>query len=85
MTDPCDDVAALDALRCAVGRTETRRDTFTAAPLAGLSAALDRAGDPTPLPALAHRLFFLPHAPARDAALTLRARAELASTRSRRP
>jgi len=48
------------------GRTETRHDEATAAPVRGLSATLDR-DDPPPargdeLPPLAHWLYFLPHA-----------------------
>lgn len=47
-----------------VGRTETRRDVVTAAPLVALSALLDRE-DPAPqkgdaAPPLAHWLYFLP-------------------------
>jgi 3-methylfumaryl-CoA hydratase len=47
-----------------VGRTETRTDTVTAAPLVALSALLDR-DDPAPRPGdaappLAHWLYFLP-------------------------
>ena len=53
-----------EALRGWIGRTETRRDTATAAPLAALSALLDR-DDPPPragdaAPPLAHWLYFLP-------------------------
>ena len=60
--------ASFDLLREWIGRTEQRRDTVTAAPLAGLSATLDRAGDLEPLPGtalplLAHWLYFLPQAP----------------------
>ena len=60
--------ASFDFLREWIGRTEQRRDTVTAAPLAGLSATLDRAGDLEPLPGsalppLAHWLYFLPQAP----------------------
>ena len=62
---------SLDHLRDWIGRTEQRDDIVTAAPLAGLSATLDRADDPapiagTPLPPLAHWLYFLPQAPARE-------------------
>jgi 3-methylfumaryl-CoA hydratase len=51
-------------LRDWIGRSETRRDLLTAAPLAALSATLDRA-DPTPeagtaLPPLWHWIFFTP-------------------------
>jgi 3-methylfumaryl-CoA hydratase len=47
-----------------IGRTETREDTITVAPLVALSALLDR-DDPTPRPGdatppLAHWLYFLP-------------------------
>jgi 3-methylfumaryl-CoA hydratase len=47
-----------------IGKTETRTDTVTAAPLAALSALLDR-DDPAPregdaAPPLAHWLYFLP-------------------------
>ena len=62
---------SLAHLRDWIGRTEQRDDTITAAPLAGLSATLDRVDDPaptqgTPLPPLAHWLYFLPQAPARE-------------------
>lgn len=47
-----------------VGRTETRADVVTAAPIAALSATLDRADPPPqpgdPLPLLWHWLYFLP-------------------------
>ena len=61
----------LDHLRDWVGRSEQRDDTVTAAPLAGLNATLDRIDDQapvpgTPLPPLAHWLYFLPQAPARE-------------------
>jgi 3-methylfumaryl-CoA hydratase len=54
----------LDGLREWVGRTETRSDVVTAAPVAALSATLDR-DDPAPkpgdaLPLLWHWLYFLP-------------------------
>jgi 3-methylfumaryl-CoA hydratase len=70
-TPPVSSSSSLDALRDWVGRTEQRLDTVTAAPLAGLSATLDRTDDPapvagTPLPPLAHWLYFLPQAPARE-------------------
>src|SRR5574337_710406 len=60
------DAAALERLRQWVGRTEQAADEIAAAPLRGLSAALDR-DDPqpvpgTPLPPLAHWLYFLPRA-----------------------
>ena len=53
-----------EALAQWIGRTDTRRDTVTAAPLVALSALLDRDdsvprnGDPAP--PLAHWLYFLP-------------------------
>lgn len=58
----------LDPLREWIGRTERRRDTVTAAPLAGLAATLDHGAYPKPapgsaLPPLAHWLYFLPQAP----------------------
>ena len=70
MTDPASP-SALGALRDWTGRSERRRDTLAAAPLAGLAATLDRVDDPeprlgTPLPPLAHWLYFLPQAPARE-------------------
>jgi 3-methylfumaryl-CoA hydratase len=60
-----------DPLRAAIGRSERRTDTLTAAPLAGLAATLDRVGEPEPLPGsvlppLAHWLYFLPQAPAHE-------------------
>jgi 3-methylfumaryl-CoA hydratase len=53
-----------------IGRAETRTERLGAAPLAGLSAMLDR-DDPAPqdgtgLPPLAHWLYFLPQAPQHD-------------------
>ena len=59
---------SLDHLRDWIGRSEQRDDVVTAAPLAGLSATLDRVDDPAPvagttLPPLAHWLYFLPQAP----------------------
>src|SRR5688572_26416295 len=53
-----------EALAQWIGRTETRHDTVTAAPLVALSALLDR-DDPRPrngdpAPPLAHWLYFLP-------------------------
>jgi 3-methylfumaryl-CoA hydratase len=53
-----------------VGRSETRSDLITPAPLSGLAATLDR-DDPEPLPGtdiapLAHWLYFLPVARQRD-------------------
>ena len=60
----------LSHLRDWIGRTERRHDTATGAPLAALSATLDR-DDPPPvagsaLPPLAHWLYFLPLAPQHD-------------------
>jgi 3-methylfumaryl-CoA hydratase len=57
-------MGANDALTGWIGRTETRADTVTAAPLVALSALLDRE-DPRPrtgdaAPPLAHWLYFLP-------------------------
>ena len=54
----------LDHLRDWIGRTEQRSDDVTAAPVAALSATLDR-DDPAPLPGtdlppLWHWLYFLP-------------------------
>jgi 3-methylfumaryl-CoA hydratase len=58
------DQASLAHLQTWQGRSETLEDVVTAAPLRGLSAALDRADPPpTPgseLPPLWHWLFFLP-------------------------
>jgi 3-methylfumaryl-CoA hydratase len=59
-----------DQFREWIGRTETRTDLVTAAPVAALSATLDR-DDPQPLsgdalPPLWHWLYFLPLAPMRD-------------------
>jgi len=55
------DIASLQAW---VGRTESRPDQVTAAPMAALSATLDRDDPPPkpgdPLPPLAHWLYFLP-------------------------
>ncbi|MGH6633829.1 MAG: acyl-CoA dehydrogenase, partial [Sphingopyxis sp.] len=48
-----------------VGRSETREDVATAAPLAGLAALLDHdpsIGPPGTVPPLAHWLYFLPTA-----------------------
>jgi len=54
----------LDHLRGWTGRSETRADILTAAPLDGLSATLDRddppAADGDPVPPLGHWLYFLP-------------------------
>lgn len=62
---PLIDGDALAKLQAWQGRRETLADDITAAPVRGLSAALDR-DDPlpvagTPLPALWHWLYFLPH------------------------
>ena len=55
----------LAELQSWVGRTEVLHDSITAAPVAGLSATLDRDDAPpvsgTPLPELWHWLYFLPH------------------------
>jgi 3-methylfumaryl-CoA hydratase len=54
----------LDNLQAWVGRTESLQDDITAAPLRALSATLDRDDPPvkpgSPVPALAHWLYFLP-------------------------
>ena len=59
--------AALAHWRGWIGRSQTRRDTVTAAPLAGLAATLDRDdAEPLPgdeIPPLAHWLYFLPREP----------------------
>ncbi len=51
-------------LRAWIGRSETVRDTITAAPVVGLTATLDHPATPvtaqTPLPPLWHWLYFLP-------------------------
>jgi 3-methylfumaryl-CoA hydratase len=51
-------------LQAWVGRTETQHDDITAAPLRGFAATLDRDDPPpekgTPVPPLAHWLYFLP-------------------------
>jgi len=51
-------------LQAWIGRTETRSDQVTAAPMAALSATLDRDDPPPkpgdPLPPLWHWLYFLP-------------------------
>jgi 3-methylfumaryl-CoA hydratase len=69
MTQACEmnAAASLDHLRDWIGRSEQRDDLLTAAPLAGLSATLDRADDAAPvdgtaLPPLAHWLYLLPRA-----------------------
>ena len=60
----------LGHLRAWIGRTETRRDVATAAPVAALAATLDRGDaetvDGTPVPPLWHWLYFLPISPLRD-------------------
>ena len=60
----------LNRLKDWVGREQAQRDLITAAPLAGLSATLDR-DDPPPVPGTAvpplwHWLYFLPQAPAHE-------------------
>ena len=45
-----------------VGRSETRQDIATAAPLRGLAALLDHDGAPPIVPPLGHWLYFLPDA-----------------------
>ena len=64
--------SGIDMARLAdwIGRSETRQDLITAAPVAALAATLDR-DDPAPvtggvLPPLWHWLYFLPQAPRRD-------------------
>jgi 3-methylfumaryl-CoA hydratase len=58
------DAATLAHLQGWIGRSETRRDDISAAPLRGLSATLDRDDPPpvpgTALPPLWHWLYFLP-------------------------
>ena len=61
----------LDRLREWIGRTETRVDQATAAPIAAMSATLDR-DDPEPkpgteIPPLWHWLYFLPISPLGEA------------------
>ncbi|MFY9510100.1 MAG: MaoC family dehydratase N-terminal domain-containing protein [Rubrivivax sp.] len=61
----------IDAYRAWIGRREQLVDEVTAAPLAGLSATLDREQDPPPLPGsdvppLWHWLYFLPRPLARE-------------------
>ena len=55
----------IEELRAWQGRTETLHDQITAAPVRALAATLDRDDAPpvagTPLPALWHWLYFLPH------------------------
>jgi 3-methylfumaryl-CoA hydratase len=70
MTAPAPTVV-ITALREWVGRSERRHDVITAAPLAGLTATLDWIDAPaprpgSPLPPLAHWLYFLPQAAQRD-------------------
>ncbi|MEO8527163.1 MAG: MaoC family dehydratase N-terminal domain-containing protein [Caldimonas sp.] len=70
MTNPSA-AGSSDPLRQWIGRTERREDTITAAALNGWIATLDRADDPapaigSPLPPLAHWLYFWPHALERD-------------------
>lgn len=63
---PLIDSDALARLQAWQGRSETLADDITAAPVRALSATLDRDDVPpvpgTPLPALWHWLYFLPHA-----------------------
>jgi len=58
-------VEGIAGLKAWEGRSETHTDVVTAAPLSALSATLDRDDPPvevgTPLPALWHWLYFLPH------------------------
>lgn len=60
------DAAALAHLQSWQGRSETLADSITAAPVAALSATLDREdpgpADGTALPPLWHWMYFLPHA-----------------------
>jgi 3-methylfumaryl-CoA hydratase len=68
MADTAAPAVELASLRDWIGRSERRRDTLVAAPLAGLAATLDHddADDPEPgaeLPPLAHWLYFLPRTP----------------------
>ena len=60
----------LKTLQTWVGRSESRSDLVTAAPLAGLAATLDRDDPPpaegTPVPPLWHWLYVLPQAPAHE-------------------
>jgi 3-methylfumaryl-CoA hydratase len=60
----------MNTLKDWVGREQSQQDLITAAPLAGLSATLDRDDAPpvagTPVPPLWHWLYFLPQAPARE-------------------
>ena len=63
---PTLDAATLAHLQSWQGRSETTRDTLTAAPVRALAATLDR-DDPQPgpgttVPPLWHWLYFLPHA-----------------------
>lgn len=62
---PLIDGDALATLQAWQGRSETLADDITAAPVRALSATLDRDDPPpqagTPLPALWHWLYFLPH------------------------
>lgn len=57
--------AEISALQAWQGRSETSTDDITAAPVRALAATLDRddpaAATATPLPALWHWLYFLPH------------------------
>jgi 3-methylfumaryl-CoA hydratase len=64
MAEPTSDEFA--ALRDWIGRSESRNDLVTAAPVAALAATLDQAtasAEGQPLPPLWHWLYFLPTAP----------------------
>ena len=64
------DPAALTALQDWIGKSETRNDDVTAAPVRGLTATLDRDDPPAQrgmaLPPLWHWLYFLPQNGARE-------------------
>ncbi|MFH0129473.1 MaoC family dehydratase N-terminal domain-containing protein [Variovorax sp. VaC1] len=64
-TSPLIDGEALAKLQAWQGRSETLTDDITATPVRAFSATLDRDDPPpvagTPLPALWHWLYFLPH------------------------
>ena len=70
MTNTTLDAAQLAHLQTWQGKSETLSDSFTAMPVAALSATLDR-DDPAPeagttVPPLWHWLYFLPHARASE-------------------
>ncbi len=70
MTEPTIDTALLAHLQTWQGKSDTQSDSFTAVPVAALSATLDR-DDPAPamgtvVPPLWHWLYFLPHARASE-------------------